>query len=268
MSDESPLRFEPIRFGDPDPAPPAPLPQAQAEAQAKLDAIKANRDHRYHRSDMQAAEQVLELTRQSLGEAGRQVMFQIGTPAPDDRSAAAAADVPPPPAGVSDPPAAEVVEAVEIPAALQGDVALVDSIQETTQHLSVSPAEVRTLLDHVVRTAGDTPMDAAGAEATLRERWGARYDAGLAAAQHFYSVLPLGLQAQLEAVNYDNDPAVIAQFARWGARMMDAQRAINAIQGDREHAANNPGHRDHARARETLRKLYLRAYGSHPVLTT
>jgi hypothetical protein len=46
----------------------------QADAKAKLDAIYQNKEHPYHKGDAKAAEEVLELTRQMLGDAGRRLI--------------------------------------------------------------------------------------------------------------------------------------------------------------------------------------------------
>jgi hypothetical protein len=229
------------------PATPAAPTTGTEAAKAKIAAIESDKSHAFHRGDMNAIDAMLQLYREAY-------------PEPSGHS--------PPPPGDVGPSEASPGETVEIPRALADEPALTSTIQEATRDLAVPAGEVSGLLGHIIRTAGDKPVDAADSEATLRGRWGAEYAARLEAAQTFYGRLPLGLQVELEAANFDNDPGVIAQFAAWGAKMVDAERAITAIQRDREHAANNPGHRDHAKARETLRKLYLRAYGSRPVVKT
>jgi hypothetical protein len=118
MSDESPLRFEPIVYGAPDPPASPPLPQAQAEAQQRIDAIFADPGHAYHRGDDAAVQEVLRLHRirypadQTHGphmERGAFVTFQtIGEqPAPT----LAADDAPPDQAALPATPAAAFIAA-------------------------------------------------------------------------------------------------------------------------------------------------------------
>jgi hypothetical protein len=82
------------------PAPVSAPPTSQSERQAEIDKIYANPN----RTEADS-ERAYELIRASLGDAGHQVLFSLGP-----MSVGAAADATPPTAGVSDPPAAEVVE--------------------------------------------------------------------------------------------------------------------------------------------------------------
>jgi hypothetical protein len=245
---------QPIVWGDPDPVTGPSTPEQQA-AQAKLDAILANRDHSYHKGDQKAADEVLELRRAALGAAGRRILFSDGPP-PLQKSAAAAPGTSPPPDAVSSEPAP--AEAVERPKALVGEETLRE-LDTTVRDLGVPPAEAGGLLQDIVTLAGSQPTTYEASEAQLKERWGTHYEANLRAAQHFFAQLGTGYQALLEDNHYDNDPAVISRFAKWGASMYRAQQEIDRINADPDHPAHHPGARGHAEARAYVQTLYQRA---------
>ncbi len=94
-------------------------------------------------------------------------------------------------------------------------------------------------------------VSAEQAEATLREQWGAEFDERLTLArQAAERAGPHVIQA-LSRAGWDNEPEVVAYFARLGARA-----AIKAILGDPGHSWHRADARGHGQAIAQMTRLH------------
>jgi hypothetical protein len=253
---DSPLRFEPVVWGTPDPAPPAPLPASQQEAQRQIDAIMADREHPYWKGDMQAAEQVLELTRASLGDAGHQIVAQVGMPDPS-QSVAAAADTPSSRGAVKDPsdPAPVKAEPQSEASILSGMVAdsLVTAAPTLGERLGVeiAPEVAKEIVaslapspDGYPRTLDDELQHWPG-DAQTRHEVEALHRAGWDALRKMDG-FPLSAEVEAERHGYHFHPKAFAFLVELGAIVRERQEAeALRLQAERpgSRRLNDPGQR-------------------------
>jgi hypothetical protein len=130
--------------------------------------------------------------------------------------------------------------------------------------LGVSDAETAAWLNAYAQPAADAP-DPSETARTLKQEWGAAYEANLRAARLALERFPVRVQHTVETTDLGNDPRLLRRLAELGRPLLRVTEEIARIRRDAAHPYNNPNHPRHAAEREKVRALYVTVYGERPL---